>query len=70
MRIPLEDEQTLTLTASIGVAFARGGDEKDMDDLISRADKALYLAKSAGRNRAICDKVAQREREARTRTIR
>ena len=36
------------VTASIGVASARGAAE--LDDLLHRADTALYLAKGAGRN--------------------
>jgi diguanylate cyclase (GGDEF)-like protein len=36
------------VTVSVGVAVVHPGDEPD--DLVSRADKALYEAKSAGRN--------------------
>lgn len=54
-RIPLEGEQSMTMTASIGVSFTSKNDAAEMGDLISRADKALYLAKSGGRNRAISD---------------
>jgi diguanylate cyclase (GGDEF)-like protein len=36
------------VTISVGVALVQPGDEAD--DLVSRADKALYEAKSAGRN--------------------
>ena len=43
---------TLTLTISLGVAeLARDGDE-DLEGLISRADRAMYQAKAAGRNAA------------------
>jgi diguanylate cyclase len=38
-----------SITASIGVAHARSGDT--LDNLIERADEALYCAKRAGRNR-------------------
>jgi GGDEF domain-containing protein len=37
------------LTASVGWAVLAQGDEPD--DLVRRADIALYAAKSAGRNR-------------------
>lgn len=36
-------------TASIGIAAGRGGD--DMTDLIQQADRALYMAKTSGRDR-------------------
>ncbi|HKL49067.1 MAG TPA: GGDEF domain-containing protein [Desulfuromonadales bacterium] len=38
------------LTVSIGVTLADQG-EKDLDETLNRADKALYQAKHAGRNR-------------------
>ena len=41
--------QRIPLTASIGVATYRGGE--DLDQLIKRADEAMYQAKQAGRNR-------------------
>jgi diguanylate cyclase (GGDEF)-like protein len=37
---------------SIGLA-AIGGDVKNLEDLLGLADKALYQAKSDGRNRVI-----------------
>jgi PleD family two-component response regulator len=37
------------VTASIGIA-TRGPEREGVFDLISRADRALYLAKSDGRN--------------------
>jgi len=38
------------ITVSIGVTVNRP-DETDIDELLARADRALYLAKSQGRNR-------------------
>ncbi len=58
MRIPLEGERSMSMTASIGVAFTRQREAGEMNDLISRADRALYLAKSGGRNRAVADNSA------------
>jgi len=46
------DEQTLAVTASIGVAFAHPGrDAISGETLLARADERLYEAKHAGRNR-------------------
>lgn len=50
----LESELTegRELTVSIGVAcFQLGVDEIDAEELVGRADSALYAAKQAGRNR-------------------
>lgn len=53
--IPIEldrDISALGVTVSIGVAcFSQ--DTQDMQDLIQNADKALYRAKSEGRNRVV-----------------
>jgi two-component system cell cycle response regulator len=46
----LPDNEEVTVTISIGVA-AFGQDASSFQGLISKADKALYLAKSMGRNR-------------------
>ncbi len=40
------------VTVSVGVAALRA-DDHSIDDLLRRADKALYQAKSAGRNRVV-----------------
>ncbi|WP_426662302.1 diguanylate cyclase [Rhodanobacter aciditrophus] len=47
---PVLDGETLTITVSIGVA-ARLSQDRHVDALIRRADRALYAAKRAGRNR-------------------
>jgi diguanylate cyclase (GGDEF)-like protein len=41
----------LTLTCSFGVSERRGGE--GLDDLLKRADVALYAAKTSGRNRVV-----------------
>ncbi|MFT6030549.1 MAG: diguanylate cyclase [Oleiphilaceae bacterium] len=46
------DEQLGCLTLSMGVSFRTATD--NTEKLIGRADKCLYLAKSQGRNKAIC----------------
>ncbi|RLJ69800.1 diguanylate cyclase (GGDEF)-like protein [Hydrogenivirga caldilitoris] len=43
-------EETIRLTVSIGAAQGQGED-KDAEDVILRADKALYIAKKTGKNR-------------------
>ncbi len=51
-----QDSSGATPTVSIGVATACGG--MDTDSLIHRADRAMYVAKKAGRNRVVCDSAA------------
>lgn len=46
-------EAVLRVTASLGIAAIRKGSES-LDELIERADLALYEAKHGGRNRVIC----------------
>jgi diguanylate cyclase (GGDEF)-like protein len=45
-------EGVIALTASLGVA-THDGETKDTDQLVEKADKALYAAKRAGRNRVM-----------------
>jgi diguanylate cyclase (GGDEF)-like protein len=42
--------KAIPFTVSIGVATREAG-ERDVDALMRRADRALYHAKAAGRNR-------------------
>jgi len=48
------DKHIINITASIGVALLQKND-KDIHDIMVRADKALYTAKSEGRNRVVSD---------------
>jgi diguanylate cyclase (GGDEF)-like protein len=41
----------VAVTASVGVAAAPAGEGSDFETLYSAADRALYRAKSAGRDR-------------------
>jgi len=51
LRIPrLDQEGTLRITASFGVAASAEGDK---DALIADADAALYAAKRQGKNRTV-----------------
>lgn len=50
MRVEIKPGLALTVTASIGIAEICDADAKP-DDLLQRADAALYQAKQAGRNR-------------------
>lgn len=48
--IVMDGQQTVTITVSIGVAcFPQ--DTQDRDDLLKKADQAVYVAKNNGRNR-------------------
>jgi diguanylate cyclase (GGDEF)-like protein len=48
----LVGNQRLDLTASIGGTVV-GAADGDLDDVLQRADRALYAAKAAGRNRSV-----------------
>ena len=45
--------QRIALTISVGVALLMSATEESIEQLVSRADEALYSAKSAGRNRVV-----------------
>lgn len=46
---------SISATLSIGIAFSQPGIDESRDTLISRADDALYRAKSQGRNQTVVD---------------
>ncbi|HWI71049.1 MAG TPA: diguanylate cyclase, partial [Baekduia sp.] len=50
------DSTTLEVTVSIGVASWAG---QDLNDLVNRADHALYAAKAAGRDRVVTEHTAR-----------
>ena len=50
-------DKSLNVTASFGVSSTQQGDDRNA--LVERADKALYLAKSSGRNRVCSEKDLQ-----------
>ncbi|MBT8440418.1 MAG: diguanylate cyclase, partial [Gammaproteobacteria bacterium] len=52
-RIPHERSQiTDHLTVSVGVASIMPANDENWEQLISKADQALYLSKAKGRNQA------------------
>ncbi len=51
LRFTLDDGTILRVTSSFGTASAEGTDRAELLDLVNHADKALYWAKEAGRNR-------------------
>ena len=51
LAIPHEGSPTGTLTASFGVSSMTPSESNEVDDLVASADRALYEAKAAGRNR-------------------
>ncbi|MBV7539816.1 sensor domain-containing diguanylate cyclase [Acidovorax sp. sic0104] len=55
LSVPVNDEGVhISVTVSIGVATLHKGSILDFEDLVNRADKALYRAKEAGRNAVYC----------------
>lgn len=47
--------ELIPVTASFGVATYAGNET--LEQVIDRADRAMYLAKSGGRNRVVCDEI-------------
>jgi len=52
------DATRFSMTASFGVAHARSGDARDLENLSRRADELLYKAKLNGRNRVLLEQMA------------
>ena len=53
-RFPIEGEETVAVTASLGVAAPKSSEMSDYpapDHMVKLADGALYEAKASGRNR-------------------
>jgi diguanylate cyclase (GGDEF)-like protein len=44
-------DHPIATSVSLGVAVAGGGDSIDVGEILQQADRALYRAKEAGRNR-------------------
>ncbi|MDJ0834060.1 MAG: diguanylate cyclase [Gammaproteobacteria bacterium] len=54
LTVTTDDNSVVNCTISIGLSHRRG--DENLETMLARADEALYMAKSAGRNR--CDKAA------------
>jgi diguanylate cyclase (GGDEF)-like protein/PAS domain S-box-containing protein len=55
MSVPVNDEGArISVTVSIGVATLHKGSGLSFEELVNRADKALYRAKDGGRNAVYC----------------
>lgn len=52
MMVPTPDQSSLSLTVSVGAA-SLCPDDQSLDDVVRRADRALYAAKAAGRNQVV-----------------
>ena len=60
LNVPVNDEgASVSVTVSIGVATMHKGSGVDFEELVNRADKALYRAKGTGRNAVYCADVVQ-----------
>jgi len=53
--VPEHGAQAVSMTVSIGLAASLGGADRGPEALLARADRALYRAKAAGRNRVEVD---------------
>lgn len=64
MQVPVDDRPdgpTVSVTISVGVAAMKRGTTRELTELLTAADSALYDAKQAGRNRVCLAEVGQRE---------
>lgn len=58
-KLPINNTDSIDVTISIGLSSIEAGGEKiSGDELLKRADEALYRAKGEGRNKVITDKKA------------
>jgi diguanylate cyclase (GGDEF)-like protein len=61
--IAVRGDSAVHVTVSIGLTNARE-DDRDIADVIERGDRALYVAKSSGRNRVVADEVTATSKAA------
>ena len=64
LAIPIDDRPeapTVSVTISVGVAAMKRGTTRELTELLTAADSALYDAKQTGRNRVCLADVGQRE---------
>ena len=54
MTITTEEDEQTKITVSIGIHTLIPGTDSSAENLIKKADRALYTAKNTGRNRVVC----------------
>lgn len=61
MEVPVDDDDSLTVTVTVGVAWIADVETSTLERLLARADAALYQARKSGWNQVACDEKMEAE---------